>query len=600
MWFWYDLRLPPGIFGDRTDYLEGPKWTDSQWVRFRHGQPQKMGGYTFFSTTQTLAATAQARDITQWRALDGTRYFAVASTCGVWIWSDAEGSLEDITPFRVTTTPTNIMDTTDTSAVVTINETSHGGVTGDRVNIASASAIGGITLAGDYPITYVDANSYTVTHSSAATSTVSGGGGTPTIKYTVNCLQQDGTQGFGWGAGTYGSSTWGTPRTAAATDDEIGVISLNNWGEDLIITYRDGAAWLWDKSNGTSTRAVALSSNDPSQVGIAAISDPVPHLIFFGAHDGSSYDPLLIKWSDEEDYDTWTAAATNTAGDLRLRYGNRIVAAKRGRNAIFVWTDTTMYSMQYIGPPFVFGLPPIGETTILGPNSVVTHENLAIWMGEGNFYMFDGQIRIMPCSVRDVVFDDINLIQKEKIQGFFNTKFNEFWFLYPDSTSLENSRYVVYNMEEKAWTQGTLQRNCGMDARLWDNPLMIDTSGNLHQHEDGYNASDGTAITANIETGAFEIKEEGVGPGMSFTYIDKVIPDMTMTAGKTINYYVTSKRTPQATAVLKGPVAVTGTTSQISKRARGRQHQFKFESTDSDNEWQLGTWRIRAKKDGYK
>jgi hypothetical protein len=603
MWRWFETKdIPPGFFRDRTDYFEGPKWVDGQWVRFRAGVPQKIGGYskiisTALGTQSQGNVDAKARNMLQWRELDGDRDLAIATHCGVWVYNG--GSLYDVTPIRATTTPTNPYDTTSGSPTVTVNETSHGALIGDRINITSASAVGGLTLSGDYGIqTVPDANSFTITAASNASSTVSGGGGTPTHKYTINCGSKDGTTGLGWGAENWGEGTWGTARTAGIDNFEIQWISLANWGEDLIMSFRNGDTYLWDSSAGTSTRAAAISSNDPTQVGLMLISDTAPHLIYFGAHDGSAFDPLLIKWSDEEDYDTWAAAVTNTAGDIKLRNGNKIAAAIHARNSMLVWTDTALYSMAYVGSPFQFGVQPLGNTTILGPGAAVHYNSLSFWMGDGNFYMYDGTIKSMKCPVRDYVFDNLNRAQKEKVYGWVNDNFNEIWWFYCSANSTENDSYVVYNWEDDAWTTGTIQRNAAVSARLWENPIAMDTSGFLYQHEAGWNDEDGDGITANILSGPIEIATADNGAGQYMMFCDKHFPDLNISDDKTLQFSVHAKKFPQSTATIKGPVSINSKTKYFSKRARGRQFQFKWESTDEGNDWRLGNQRTRFRPDG--
>ena len=603
MWNWFETKsIPPGFYKDRTDYFEGPHWVDGQWVRFRAGVPQKMGGYTKLVSTAVGTqsqgdVSPQIRRMHQWRELDGDRNIAIATHCGVWVYHN--GTLNDITPIRVSTTPTNPYDTTSGSPTVTINQSSHGASIGDRVVISGGSAVGGLTLSGDYGIqTVPDANSVTITAASNASSTVSGGGGTPTIKYTVVCGAKDGTSGLGWGAQNWGEGTWGTARTSGIENFNIGWISIENWGEDLVITYRNGETYLWDSSAGVSTRATAISSNDPSSAGLMLISDPVPHLIYFGAHDGSAYDPLLIKWSDEEDYDTWAAASTNSAGDIKLRNGNKIMAVSHARNSMLVWTDTTLYGMAYVGSPFQFGVQPLGSTTIHGPHAAVTYNSLTYWMGDGNFYIFDGSIKTLPCTVRDYVFDDFNHAQQEKVCAWVNNKFNEVWWFYCSTDATENDRYVIFNWEDNAWTTGTIQRNAAIPSRLWEDPIMADTSGFLYQHEAGWNDSNGNAITANITTGPFEIAAKETGPGEFTMFCEKHFPDLRIASDKILNFSIISKMFPQEDATTKGPVTFNSKTKRRSLRARGRQFQFKYESTDEGNDWRLGNHRTRFRPDG--
>jgi hypothetical protein len=309
---------------------------------------------------------------------------------------------------------------------------------------------------------------------------------------------------------------------------------------------------------------------------------------------------MLVKWSNEEDYTDWDITnTTNTAGEQILTQGNEITAFVQGRSVSYIHTDTALYAMQDIGPPFVFGFNVLGEGCgCLGPNASTTVEDNVIWMGFGNFYIFDGSVRTLECPIIDKVFEDMNITQQEKVFAGLNRKFSEVWFFYPSADSTENDRYVLYNYREGTWSYGSIARTTWRDQGLYQEPIATAPSGTVYKHEIGHN-DDGAIMPAYVETGVFEAGgEDGVGQGDKMLYMDRIIPDVELDTGGEMTYTVYTRRYPNSTDITKGSLTVTPTTEKISFRARGRQFRMRFETNDLDNGWRLGTNRMDIKVDG--
>ncbi len=590
------ITAPPGIVTEVTDYTAGPRWVDCDKIRFRYEFPEVIGGYSKLSITGSTTISGVPRSMHGWRELDGLQNLAIGTATN--LYTAQGGSLYDITPLRTDDAALGAdpFATTNTSTTVTVTHTSHGAFNGDTVIFSGATATGGIPAAelnAEHTLTYVDANSYTITVTTAATSGVSGGGGSVTADYLINRGETIATYSYGWGSSTWGLSTWGTARTTSNLSLYPRIWSMDNWGEDLVCTpgESDETIYLWDSSVGTGARASVIA-NAPTEVNQILVSES-RHLVALGSHDGSAYDPMLIRWSDQEDYNTWTASATNTAGDKLLNTGNQIMAAKKARGHILVLTDTAAWSMQYIGPPFTFGFQQVGdECGAIGPEALATIDNLGFWMGDDNFYIFDGTTKAIPCPVANHVFDNFNRVIGRNTQAMTLKEFNEVWWFYPSAAASELDRYVIYNYKDNTWAIGTLERTAGIDRSIFSHPIWADASGNLFYHEYGASA-DGAALAAYLETGAFE-----VGQGDTLSFMDRILPDTTLNANKEIKVTVYTRRYPNSSDIAKGPYTVTPSTTKTSLRARGRQFRFRFENTDVDNPWKLGVWRADIQPDG--
>ena len=423
--------------------------------------------------------------------------------------------------------------------------------------------------------------------------------------------------GTGWGTDTWGRSTWGSDGTRTLSSI-MRLWSHDNFGQNLLINVRDGDIYYWDTSSdslGTS-RATALASvsgadSTTPTVAKQVMVDPNVHVIVFGCDAETSIgtqDPLLIRFADQGTVTTWQSLATNSAGDLRVTSGSEIVQAVKTRQQILVFTDVSLHTMQYLGPPFTFGLNLVSENiTLMSSNAAKSVDDFVFWMGLEDFYAYDGRVQKVPCSVRSYVFNDFNLEQKEKVFASLNSTFNEVWWFYPSADSTEIDRYVIYNYSEKVWSFGTLVRTAWLDRGIFDYPLATDTSGILYDHEFGLNDVT-SAIDAHIESSQIDI-----GDGENFLFLDRLIPDITFTGStenspvatftlKTRNFpggnYLQSNDSSVTQSVAETSTVVEQFTDQAFVRLRGRSFALKVASSQEGVQWRLGTPRVNIRPDG--
>jgi len=618
------LQFKPGVNQEITSYSNEGGWRDCDKIRFRFGYPEKIGGWEKYSSSTYLGS---ARSLHNWIALDGSNYLGVGTHLKYYI---EEGqAFSDITPIRSTTGAGDAtFAATNGSAVITVTDSSHGAVENDFVTFSSAASLGGNITAAvlnvEHQITQiVDANNYKITASATASGSDSGNGGSNTVAvYQINVGLDSVVGGTGWGAGTWGRGAWGSAEpNGLTTTTEIRLWSHDNFGEDLLINARDAGLYYWDRTNNLSTRAIELSTLSGTKTSVPTIakqilvSDQDRHVIAFGCDginasssgtqgDGTQ-DPLLIRFSSQENPIDWFPTATNTAGDIRLGAGSTFVQAVETKREILVWTDTALNSMRFIGPPFTFGLQQLASNiTIMGPNAAVATEDVVFWMGIDNFYVYAGQTQQLPCTVKNKVFLDFNFSQTAKVIAGVNSEFSEVFWFYPSAASNDNDRYVVYNYGEKVWYFGNMSRSAWLDRGVRQYPIAAESSY-LYNHELGYD-DDGSAMNSFIESAAIDIED-----GDRFVYINKVIPDLTFSGS-------TNLSTPQATFTVKArnfPGAsfdntaasaairtsespVEKFTEQLYLRARGRSFAMRIESEALGAKWKLGSPRVDMRPDG--
>ena len=616
----FRLALKPGIDKQNTEYGAEGGWTDGDNVRFRYGLPEKIGGWQEYNGEYLVGF---ASDIFSWTSLNGTPYMAVGTDRKLYV--ETGGAFVDITPVRETTAAGDVtFSASSGSTTITVSDTAHGAIEGDFVTFSGAVSLGGqITadvLNSEYEITsIVDANSYTITAPVSADGSDTGNGGGAVVgAYQINVGSDISYFDFGWGVGAWGLETWGTPRTAGA-----GVaLSARIWqfdifGEDLICQYTDGATYYWDLSAGTSNRATVLA-NAPTSSKYAIISTPDRHLVLLGTEttigDAATQDPMFVRFSNQEDVNTWAESATNTAGGQRLSDGNLIVSALRSRGQILILTDTSLHGMQFIGPPYTFGFNQLGANCgCSGPHAAIDVNGVAFWMGKEAFYVFDGTVKKLPSTVQDYVFEDINLVQSYKIAASLNSQFNEITWFYCSAGSDYVDRCVTYNYLENVWAIGTLSRTAWQDVGAYDYPMAtaylrtstantIDTIYGLtagrtmvYQQEFGKNAN-GDPMTAFITSGYFDI-----GDGDQMMYMKRFIPDFKDQNGDlTVNLYLRAYPQASATSSSLDPYVITPTTQKVDTRARGRQIQLKITSDEVDTSWRYGTMRVDIQPDGLR
>jgi len=618
------LLFKPGINKEATDYASEGGWVNSNLVRFRKGLPEKIGGWAK-ATTNSFKATGRA--IHAWVDLAGTKYLGLGTT---WKYYVIDGTVfNDVTPIRATTTNGITFAATDGSTTITATDSDHGAVAGDFVTFSGAATLGGNITAAvlnqEYQINTVPTvNTYTFTATATANSSDSGNGGAGVDgAYQLNVGLDVYVPSTGWGSDYWGAGTWGSVSSLDATN-QLRLWSHDNFGEDLLLNARGSGVFYWDESSGTNTRAVALSSLaganlTPTVALQVMVSDVDRHVICFGAdplNDSNTartgaIDPMFIAWSDQENVEQWEPLPTNTAGSFRLSAGSAIVGAVRARQETLIWTDTSLYSMTFVGQPFTFSINLVNEGVgLVGPNAMVNTPKGVFWMDKKGFYAYAGAIQELPCTVDDYVFSDLNQTQSYQIFGFVNKAFNEVGWFYCSADSNVIDRYVTYNYEENLWMIGELSRTCWIDEGIFSDPKATsstDNIGYLFNHETG-NDDDNTAMTnVFIESADFDL-----GEGDAYQSISRIIPDVKFTGsastgadGQTLDIVLKRRNFPGeelTTAVTSGCTSVT---TKIDTRVRGRQAVLRVQSNDTNASdvgmsFRLGATRIDIKPDGMR
>jgi len=612
----------PGVFKEGTDYDNEGGWFDANLVRFKAGRPQKIGGWrkdnfnSFLGTCRALHA---------WLTLAGTKLLGLGTTKKYYI---EEGTnFADITPIRLTTSAGDVTfaKVGNGDATLTVSDTAHGAVAGDFVTYTDAASLGGNIVAAvlnqEYEITtIVNANSYTIEAKDTSGDPVlaaagdSGNGGSSTVgAYQVNIGLDVYVTSTGWGVGLWGESTWGS-TTALTLGNQLRLWSHDNFGEDLLVNPRGGGVYYWDATNGLTTRAYDLSTQSGADlvptVGLQVlVSETDRHVIVLGADpiSGSSrtglVDPMLVAFSDQENPLDFDPSNTNTAGSLRLSEGSQIIGGVKARQEVLIWTDTALYSMQFIGPPFTFGINLINDSTgLISPKGAVSSSSGVYWMGYDSFYVYNGSVQKLPCSVLSYVFDDFNPGQAFKVFAFNNSEFNEVGWFYPSASSDDIDRYVVYNYAEQVWTIGQLNRTAWLDSGVENYPRAV-TGSYLYEQEFGYD-NDGSPMTnVFIESSDFDI-----GDGESFAFINRIIPDIKFLSNSSegkVNMVLKTRNYPGDTLTTASTSQIAASTSKADIRARARQVTLRLESDDdatsagNDNVgWRLGATRMDVKSDG--
>ena len=604
----------PGINKEGTSYSEEGGWYDCDKIRFRAGRPEKIGGWTKNNNNTILGS---ARKLIQWISLDNQKMVALGTHLKLYVKGGS--SYNDITPLRTTTSAGDVtFAATNGDATITVTDSSHGAELNDFVTFSGAATLGGNITAAvlnqEYQIaTIVNTNSYTIEAKDTdgdevtANSSDSGNGGSSVVgAYQINVGLDTYVSGLGWGSGYWGQSTWGGGTSGFAA--QLRLWTLDNFGEDLIACPRLGQIYYWDFSSGLSTRAIPLSSlSDASDTPTAAmqvlVSEKDRHVVALGANTigTSTQDPMLVRWSDQEDASMWTPKTTNTAGSLRLSAGSEIVQGVRTRQEIAIFTDHALYSMQFIGPPFTFGINLVTENvSVVSPQAAINANNVVYFMDQDNFYSYSGTIQAIPCTVRAYVFDDFNKGQQYKVFAAKNANFNEVTWFYPSGDSSEVDRYVTYNYVDKIWTIGNMARTAWIDEGVSvTKPLAAGVSGTtsnyLYDQETGAN-DDGSALTAYVESADFD-----AGDGNQFMFINRLIPDVYFygTSGDpNLTYSIKTRDYPLGTLSVATTASVSSTTGVSYIRARARQMRIRIESTDTDNLWRLGDTRFDIRQDG--
>jgi hypothetical protein len=604
------ILFKPGVNRENTRYTTEGGWYDCDKVRFRQGTPEKIGGWQRISANTFLGV---CRSLWNWVTLTSQNLIGVGTNLKFYI--ENGGVYNDITPIRVTTTLGTDPFTGNGTTTVTVTANSHGAVTGDFVTFSGVTGTYAALLNGEFQLTVLTVNTYTITVASAIPAG-STGGASVSAAYQINVGPSTVVPLTGWGAGTWGTGTWGI-GTPSTTQSDLRLWSQANFGEDLIFGPRKGGIYYWDATAGLSVRGVLLSSlsgasDVPTIQNNIFVSDISRFVFAFGCNDygASTIDPMLIRWSDQEDAANWTPVATNQAGSLRLSHGSEIVTAVQARQEIVVFTDSSIYSLQYLGAPLVWGAQLLGDNiSIVGPKAAVIASGVVYWMGVDKFYAYDGRVQTLPCDVRRYVFGDFNQSQAAQVFAGTNEGFNEVWWFYCSANSFSVDRYVVYNYLERIWYYGTMARTAWLDSGLRDFPIAATYNHNIVNHEQGLDDNEtGTPapILANISSSEFDI-----GDGHNFGFVWRMLPDITFensTAGSpTVNMTLyglynsgSGSINSAGQPVVKGSTYVITEefTGQIYTRVRGRQMIFKIDSNQLGTTWQLGAPRIDIRQDG--
>ena len=686
------ILLKPGTNQENTRYTNENGWYISEKVRFRQGTPEKIGGWQRISSSTFLGV---CRSMFNWVTLSFQNLLGLGTNLKYYI--EQGGSYYDITPIRETVTLTNPFTATLNSSVITVADSSHGALNGDFVTFSGATGLGGNITAAmlnkEHQITYINANSYTITVTGTANATdVSGspGGGTVTAAYQINTGPSVQVPLTGWGAGTWGTGTWGS---GSGSSIALRIWDNANFGEDLVFGPRGGPIYYWDATGTVNTRGVLLSSTGgtvtltiatpcvitmstvlaegtaiklattgalptgltagttyylrnvdgvtanlsatatgalinttgtqsgthsiselvdvPTVQNFLLVSDISRFLIVFGTNEigSATLDPMLIRWGDQESVTNWYPSATNQAGSLRLSDGSEIITARQTRQEIVVWTDSAIYSLQYLGPPDVWGAQSLGSNlSIIGPNATALASGRIYWMGVDKFYVYDGRVQTQRCDLRRHIFSNINLAQNDQVFAGTNEGFNEIWWFYCSAGVTTIDSYVVYNYVEDIWYYGSLGRTAWSDSGLRDYPQAATYNYNIVDHERGVDdnaTGTPTAITAYIESAEFDIDD-----GEHFGFVWRMVPDLTFEGSTAATPQVTMTmygmngsgsgfNTEAAKAVARtSTVTIEQFTNIVYTRIRGRQMIIEISSDGLGTTWQLGAPRIDIKQDG--
>jgi hypothetical protein len=623
------LNFKPGINKEETDYSNEGGWVDGDKIRFRKGKVEKIGGWEKLSSNTIIGS---ARALHSWISLEGRKYLGIGTTNKYYI---EEGSTyNDITPIRKNTTNSATFAATNGSSTLTVTDASHGAVNGDFVTFSSAVSLGGnvtaavlnqeyqinlVTGTNTYEITAKDTSDTTVT----ANSSDSGNGGSSTdAAYQLNSGLDFFVQSTGWGVGTWGAGAWGS-STALSDTNQLRLWTHDNYGEDLIINPRAGGIFRWVENDDVTTRAVNLATTSganlvPTKALQVITSETDRHLIVLGADPISSgsrtgtLDPMLVAFSDQENPLQFEPLSTNTAGSLRLSSGSSIIGGLKARQEILIWTDTSLYSMNFIGPPLTFAINLINEGAgLIGPKAAASSPKGVFYMSKKGFYFYNGAVQKLPCSVQDYVFSDLDESQAFKCFAGLNEEFSEVWFFYPSLSDNQNeiSRYVIFNYEENSWSIGTLERYSWLAAGVLDKPLAAgeeSTTKRIYEHEVGFNDDESAMGGVFVESADIDITD-----GDRFVFLKKILPDILFvneigtSQNAAINVVVKRRDFNNLTLATDSTTQITSSSTFGSLRTRARQFVLRFESDDDNTEsdrknykWRLGSTRVEVQPSG--
>jgi len=638
------LQFRPGINREGTDYSNEGGWYDGDKIRFRSGFPEKIGGWTRITNSQYLGV---ARALWNWVDLDGSNYLGIGTNIKYYI--ERGGDYNDITPFSTIQTtlgaPSGPFTATTGSATITVTDATYSPIIGDYVVFSGSASLGGnitgAVLNQEYIVaTTPSSTTFTIEAKDpstglpvlASSGDTAKGGAVVTASWEVPTGLNVFVRGNGWGAGPWGRGGWGSGYSSGI-GQQLRLWSNDNFGQDLVIAPRGGGLYYWVAATGVSFRAESLNRrsttlgyqgqfvpNKTNQVLASAIQRFV---IALGANSydptnsNTVFDPMLVRWSDQENPYDWVPTATNQSGEFRLSSGSYVMSARATRQEILVWTDSALYSMQYLGPPYVWGFNILMDNiSVMSPNSMITINNVTYWMGADKFYMYSGRVETLPCSLRQYIFADINTDQSYQVFAGGNEGYNEVWWFYVSSESVDNAvdKYVIYNYLDRVWYYGTMARTAWLDTGIRPYPMSADYNNRLLYQESSVDDVSGLTpepINAYVQSSDFDI-----GDGHNFGFVWRILPDVNFNGSTVNNPFVTMTVKPrQNSGAPYGAADNPRVTSadnygesrvyniqqfdgQVYTRLRGRQLAFRIESTGLGTSWQLGSPRIDIRNDG--
>ena len=643
-----DFKVLPGIDKQNTDSGAEFRWIDSDNVRFRYGLPEKVGGWSSLVTDTIVGVSRKMHAFVD---LDGNRYVAIGTDKFLLLYF--EGQLFDITPVKAVINSATIATTINSATCTITTSGAHGINVGDIVQFNNVTLPGGTGYANsDFEdknfqvITVPSTTTFTITQSSSATATVSTGGSIQLIPYEpVGPAAQ--SYGYGWGIDTWGAGNWGEAASASNVSLEPGLWSLDNFGEVLIATIANGKTFTWNAgaASATSNRASTATSgfatgNSPTASRLTLVSPTTRHLCHFGTETtigtSSTQDDMFIRFSDQEDINDYTATSINSAGDFRLQDGTKIMGALKAKESILVWTDNALYTMKFVGAPFTFGFEQVGTNCgLIGKNAAVEIDGVAFWMSPNGFFMFDGTVKSLPCSVEDFVYDSADTTKGQQVIAGLNNLFTEVVWYYPSTNSDYNDKYVVFNygetMKGGVWYIGTEARTSWIDAVVYPKPFGtkfdINSTGTfpavvgqtglgqtiLFEHEVGTDQVNPngttTTVTSFVKSYDFDLQQrarsaqgQASGPSIAgevFLAMRRFVPDFKTLQGNA-KVTLAVKRYPQQseTATSLSPFTITSSTDKKDTRARGRFVNVKIENDSASESWRFGTFKIDIQPDG--
>lgn len=620
------LTLKAGVNRENTRYTNENGWYESEKIRFRQGTPEKIGGWTRTSVNSYLGV---CRSLWNWTSTGGANYLGVGTNVKFYI--ERGGVYNDITPLRNTVllaNPFSAVTVFPFSTTITVTDPAHGCITGDFVTFSGAVSLGGTITAAvlnrEFQVTVLTGNTYTITVSVLSSAADTGNGGALVVaEHQINIGSATATPISGWGSGGWGTGPFGIGMTSTT---QVRLWSQSNFGENLVFGYRGGPIYYWTVAGGLTTRATLASdiggaTDVPLMQNYLLVSDASRFVFALGTNDygETAQTPMLVRWSDQESVSQWTPSATNQAGSALLSHGSSLITAMQTRQEILVFSDSALYSFQYVGPPAVWQSQLLGDNiSIAGQNCVALASGVTYWMGVDKFYKYDGRVQTLRCDLRQFIYDDINLEQSELFLAGTNEGFNEVWFFYCSANSLEIDRYAIFNYTENngdgAWYYGTMARTAWLDSGLRNYPMAATLINNVVYHENGVD-DNSTAIPTPIDS-FIGSAEFDIDDGDTFGFVWRILPDITFRGSTSASPQAVMTlipmqnsgsgfTTPQsvagsssATIARTATVPIEQFTGQVYVRVRGRQMILKLQCNQLGTTWQLGSPRIDIRPDG--